>query len=137
MIHLLLSITMMFVSVVTGIYELLSVLILWCAATQMHFCHLIIYIIICGNRFISSFAVIGLTIQNKTFSYQFSAGGQRTFAMVMAIIFTIFYIFAIYYAFQAYREFKGMLYDGGMGGGMQGGALNGLMAGRRSTQINQ
>jgi hypothetical protein len=27
-----------------------------------------------------------------------------------------FYIGAIYIVFQAYREFKGMLYDSGMGG---------------------
>ena len=62
MIHLVLSITMMFVRVVDGIYEMISILILWCAATQMHFCQLIIYIIICGNKFVSSFATIGLLI---------------------------------------------------------------------------
>lgn len=57
---------------------------------------------------------------------------MRTFAMVLVILSTIFYVIAIYFAFKAYREFKGMLFDGGQG--MQGGgALGGLMAGRRST----
>lgn len=60
--HVLLSIMMMFLSIVTGIYELLGVLILWCAATQMHFCQLIIYIILCCNNFIAIFAFLGLLI---------------------------------------------------------------------------
>ena len=59
---------------------------------------------------------------------------MRTFSMVLVIVFAVFYVIAIYFAFKAYREFKGMLYDNDQGGaGMQGGALNGLMAGRRSS----
>jgi hypothetical protein len=53
----------------------------------------------------------------------------------VVIAFFFFYIVAIYLTFQAYKEFKGMLYDNGMG--MQGGgALNGLMAGRSSVNDN-
>ena len=37
-IHLVLSIMLMFASVMSGFYELITVLILWCAASQMHFC---------------------------------------------------------------------------------------------------
>ena len=60
--HILLSVMLMFLSIISGIYELISVAILWCATTQMHFCLLIIYMIICLNNFISYLAAIGLTI---------------------------------------------------------------------------
>ena len=45
---------------------------------------------------------------------------MKTFGIVLVMIFAVFYVFAIYFAFQAYREFKGMLYDNGMGGPGQG-----------------
>lgn len=46
------------------------------------------------------------------------------------IVSAIFYVVAVIISFLAYREFKGILYDNGMG---QGGGLGGLMAGRSSS----
>jgi hypothetical protein len=51
--------------------------------------------------------------------------------MLLLMGFIIFYPIAIFFSFRAYKEFKGMLYDNGMGGQM--GGLSGMMAGRRST----
>ena len=42
----------------------------------------------------------------------------------MMMIFVIFYVVAITLVFYAYREFKGMLFDNGMGGP---GGLNNLL----------
>lgn len=60
--HLVLSIGLMFVSPVNGIYELLSLLILWCAASQMHYCQIIMYIVLCCNKWISYFSSVGLSV---------------------------------------------------------------------------
>ena len=70
-IHLVLSICLMFVSVFTGIFELINVLILWCATAQMHFCYMLFYIVMCLMGFIQDFAVIGLTWQQGSFVAKF------------------------------------------------------------------
>ncbi|CDW90675.1 UNKNOWN [Stylonychia lemnae] len=134
-VHLVLSICLMFVSPVNGIYELLSILILWCAASQMHFCQMIIYMILNCNKFISYFSSVGLSVQNDNFG-SYWHGGFKTFEALLSVAFLIFYPIAIYCSFQAYKEFKGMLYDNGQSP-QNSGALNGLMAGRRSTQVGQ
>lgn len=41
---------------------------------------------------------------------------MSTFAMILFMTLCVFYIGAITIAFKAYKEFKGMLYDNGMGG---------------------
>ena len=60
--------------------------------------------------------------------------------MMLVICFIIFYPAAIYFSFHAYREFTGMLYDNGMGGGQGGlgGMLPNLGRGsmRRSTGVD-
>ena len=45
--------------------------------------------------------------------------------MIVFILFIVFYVVAVYFCFKAYREFKGMLYDNGMGGA--GGGLGNMM----------
>ena len=132
-IHIVLSICMMFVDIMSGIFQLVFCLVLWCAASQMHFCQLIIYMIFCLNSFVSTLSNLGLLIQNGKFGSYFQ-GGINTFRILVVIAFFFFYLVAICFAFQAYKEFKGMLYDNGMG--MPGGALNGLMAGRASQSVN-
>ena len=41
---------------------------------------------------------------------------MKAYAMSLMMTMTIFYAIAIITCFLAYREFKGMLYDNGMGG---------------------
>lgn len=60
--HLILSICLMFLSFSAGFFELINVLILWCATSQMHFCYLLIYIVICMMGFVQDIAGIGLTL---------------------------------------------------------------------------
>lgn len=62
LVHLILSIIFMFINFIGGLYELMTVLILWCAASQMHFCTLIMYMVLCLNNLIAMIALIGLLI---------------------------------------------------------------------------
>jgi hypothetical protein len=48
-IHAILTIILMFISFTLGIYDLMLVLILYCAAAQMHFCQLLMYIVFLIN----------------------------------------------------------------------------------------
>ncbi len=41
---------------------------------------------------------------------------MKTFATIVMMTFAVFYVIAVVISFYAYREFKGMLYDNGMGG---------------------
>ena len=125
-VHLILAITYMFVSITGGLFELITVLILWCATSQMQFCQLIIYMILCLNNLIGSLAGIGLLLQTGKFASCFSSG-FTSFAVVLLLIFIVFYAIAVYVAFQAYREFKGTMHDNGMGGA--GGGIGNMMMG--------
>jgi len=63
-VHAVLSIMIMFfISFMNGLTELISVLILWCATAQMHFCMLIFYMLMCLVSFTQYFAGIGLQVQ--------------------------------------------------------------------------
>ena len=59
-------------------------------------------------------AGIGLLIQNGKFVSGFT-DKSTAFVMTMLVLFAIYYLVAIVICFYAYREFKGMLYDHGMG----------------------
>src|SRR5688572_9175594 len=63
--HLILSIFMLFIHGISGIHELINVVILWCATSQMHFCYLIFYMLMCMFGFVTNFAYLGLLIQDK------------------------------------------------------------------------
>ena len=77
-------------------------------------------------------AGIGLIVQNGKFLSNFTSS-SKAFAMTIMIIFAIFYVVAITICFYAYREFKGMLYDNGMGGPSSAGAMGGFFSGRRNS----
>ncbi|CDW72505.1 UNKNOWN [Stylonychia lemnae] len=59
-VHLVLSIFYMFFNIMGGIFELFSVAILWCASAQMNYCQLIIYMVIQGNKLITTFATVAI-----------------------------------------------------------------------------
>lgn len=127
--HIILSIMYLFVNPFGGLSELITVLILWCAASQMNFCLLLFYIIMCGFSLVTNVARIGLWIQTNSLGEIFS---ESTFPALVIVFFTVFYPAAMYFAFQAYREFKGMMIDNGMGGSLpmpfrQGGGGGGGM----------
>ena len=46
----------------------------------------------------------------------------------------VYYFVAIFICFYAYREFKGMMYDQGMGGGMGSGVGLGNLLNRQQNQ---
>jgi hypothetical protein len=79
----------------------------------MHFCYLLVYVILSCNKLVSIIAFLGLHFQNGTFGSEFSKGGLNSYNMVLGILSFIFYIGAIYVCFHAYREFKGMMFDQG------------------------
>ena len=123
-IHLALAICYCFVLPMNGIYEIIDVMILFCALAQMNYCCLIIYLINITINFFICFNQLGLWIQTGSLSEQMSnASLGQTFAISIIIALTIFYVVATVFCFYAYREFKGMLvdYQGGVGGfGMAG-----------------
>ena len=113
--HLILALTLFFVTFSAGLQDLILVLILWCASSQMHFCHLIVYMLFCTFNLVGYFSNVGLLLQQGKFGPYFTAGGVQTFLMILVIAFIVFYPIAIYFCFQAYKEFKGMLADHGGG----------------------
>ena len=130
-IHLALAIMYCFILPMNGIYEIIDVMILFCALAQMNYCCLIIYLINITINFFISFNQLGLWVQTGQVSDTLkSASFGQTFAISIIIALTIFYVVASIFCFFAYREFKGMLFDhnggaGGFGlGGMRSGAQN-------------
>ena len=122
-VHLALSIMMCFIMVMQGIYELIDVAILFCALAQMNFCCLIIYIINITINFFIIFNQLGLAVQNGELTDQMKdASFSQNLSLTVMILLAIYYIVANVFCFYAYREFKGMLFDAGMGGnfGMAG-----------------
>ena len=60
--HLILAIFMLFISGMSGLHELINVVILWCATSQMHFCYLIMYMLMCMISFVQNVSYLGLLI---------------------------------------------------------------------------
>ena len=116
--HLCLSILLCFVMFTNGMFELINVAILFCALAQMNYCCLIIYIINISIDFSTLFNQIGLLIQTGEFTdimTDSKLGSQ--FSLTVMCLLCIFYIIASFFCFFAYREFKGMFFDAGLGGG--------------------
>lgn len=127
-----LALALAFLIAAMSFQDIFLVLILWCAVSQFHFCHLIVYMIMCLYNWVTLTAAIGLAVQNGSLASIMGKGGANTFMLVMVFLFILFYPVAVYFAFRAYREFKGMLYDNGMGGGSGMGSM--LPFGRGSRQ---
>ena len=116
-VHLALSIMLCFIIMMQGIYELIDVAILFCALAQMNFCCLIIYIINISINFFVLFNQLGLAMQNGQLTETMTeASFSQNLALTTMILLCIYYIVANVFCFYAYREFKGMLFDHGMGG---------------------
>ena len=132
-VHMALAIMLCFIMTMQGIYELIDVAILFCALAQMNFCCLIIYIINITINFFVIFNQLGLAVQNgKLTDTMEEASFSGNLALTVMILLAIYYIVANVFCFYAYREFKGMLFDAGMGGnfGMSG------MGGQRAASAN-
>ena len=130
MVHLIFSVLLLFVNLFTGLSQLISTMILWCAASQMHYCYLLFYIILQLLQFVKQGCFIGLTIQDNIFRDMFK---YNAYDMTVTFLFTIFCLISIIISFYAYREFKGMFYDsiGSMGGRVP------MMPGTSSYQRNR
>ena len=116
-VHMALAIMLCFIMLMQGIYELIDVAILFCALAQMNFCCLIIYIINVTINFFVIFNQLGLAMQNGQLTDSMKeASFSQNLALTVMILLAIYYIVANIFCFFAYREFKGMLYDHGMGG---------------------
>lgn len=96
-VHLILAIFMLFVYGFSGIHELINVLILWCATSQMHFCYIIFYMLMCMLGLIQNSATVGLLIQDQIFSQMFK--GKSALSLSIMIAFIIFYVVAIHFSF--------------------------------------
>ena len=62
-VHLALAIAYCFILPMQGLYEIIDVLILFCALAQMNYCCLIIYLINITINFFISFNQLGLWVQ--------------------------------------------------------------------------
>jgi ABC-type Fe3+ transport system permease subunit len=89
----------------------------------MHFCYLLFYIVFILNSFVTTFATLGLLIQDAIEDdslgvkpYNPFNEGLTGFYTVLLVMFFVFYPLATYVSFQAYKEFKAMIYDSGMRG---------------------
>ena len=130
-IHLALSIMLCFIALMQGIYELIDVAILFCALAQMNFCCLIMYIITITINFFVIFNQLGLAVQNGQLTdLMKDASFSANLALTVMILLCVYYAVANVFCFYAYREFKGMLFDHGMGGNFGMGAMGG---GRRES----
>ena len=111
--HLILAIMLFFVNLFSGFNELICVMILFCAASQMHFCNLIFYMIFVMNSWVSTFAILGLLTQQSIEGSNYNPfdDGLTGFYVILLVIFILFYPVAVYICFLAYREFKGMMFD--------------------------
>ena len=123
-VHLVLAILLCFIMITNGLFELIDVAILFCALAQMNYCCLIIYLINISINWFILFNQIGLWIQtgNPTKQMQDATFGQ-SFATTIYILLCVFYVVASIFCFYAYREFKGMLFDAGAGGGFGMGRM--------------
>ena len=139
-IHMCLAILLCFIMVETGLFELINVAILFCALAQMNYCCLIIYVINISINFFILFNQIGLLVQTGAATEILKDSQLGTsFALTVLIILLIFYVIASIFCFYAYREFKGMLFDAGAGGGFGMGHMmqDGGRDGSRSSSEAQ
>ena len=123
-IHLSLAILYCFILPMQGLYEIIDVMILFCALAQMNYCCLIIYLINITINFFVSFNQLGLWVQTGSVTDTMkNASFGQSFAIAVIVALTVFYVVATVFCFYAYREFKGMLLDhnGGAGGFGMGG----------------
>ena len=87
----------------------------------MNFCCLIIYIINITINFFVIFNQLGLAIQiGQLTDTMKEASFSQNLALIVMVLLAIYYIVASFFCFYAYREFKGMLFDAGMGGNFGG-----------------
>ena len=71
--------------------------------------------------------MLGLAAQNGSLNdlSNDTEGRSAAFAVTITVLLTVYYIVATGVCFCAYREFKGMMFDAGMGGGFgMGGSAN-------------
>ena len=126
-IHLTLSIMLCFVNFMSGIYELIDVAILFCSLAQMNFCCLTFYMVYITINFFTYVNIIGLVIQTGSFDLVYNTGStSASFWFTTICLLSIYYIVAVILCFYAYREFKGMMFDHGMGGNF---GMGGMMGG--------
>ena len=136
-VHMALAIMLCFIIPMQGIYELIDVAILFCALAQMNFCCLIIYIINITINFFVIFNQLGLAVQNGALTDAMTkAHVTQNLALAVYIMLAIYYIVANIFCFYAYREFKGMLFDAGMGGGFGMGAAMGGGGQQRAESVD-
>lgn len=133
-VHMALSVMLCFIVPMQGIYELIDVAILFCALAQMNYCCLIIYIINISINFVTIFNMLGLKIQTGTFADTVTSNASNSFAMTIFSALCVFYVVANVVCFLAYREFKGMLFDAGMGGNFGMGRMGGMGGGSAQQQ---
>ena len=91
------------------IFGLILVVILWCGAAQMNFCHLVFYMVYCIYNWARAFCDLGLVIQDTIIADITIT--DANLLLTILIIQVIFYPIAITMSFYAYREFKGMVFD--------------------------
>lgn len=121
LIHIALSIALIFVDVWTGVMELISWLILFCGNSQANFWCLLFYILRCMIGIVEMGSGVGFLIQKQDTE-------KNIFPFSLYWVFVVFYFFAISAAFYTYREYKAFMMsgEGAMGGmGMPGGAIGG------------
>ena len=118
----------------SGINELFSCCIIYCAYSKLDFCNCSIYIIFALFNIIINLSTIGKVFQNGL-PFFTSGNSNYNFTLFLILFSIVFYFVALVVVFYAYREFKAILHEGAMpraeeddeqqmqnfGGGMFGG----------------
>jgi hypothetical protein len=87
-----------------GIFEIIHMVILYCAFHNVNPCYCVVYIFMALMKMFQILVWFGLVFQNGQSIFRKEYYGLT----ILNIISLLFYIFAITFTFQAYREFKAL-----------------------------
>ena len=112
------------------IQDLISLLFLWCGFTSLNYCYMSFFVLMTFFSMFQTVNLLGTMIQNgiPMFSHKYA------FLSIVSIISLASYIYGYYICLIAYREFKGLMKEGRVQGGMNMGAMGGGGGGRGAYQ---
>ena len=108
-VHFILCIMMFFIWVQKGLYELINVMIIFCAVARMDYCCLVLYVLNCFISFFQYFNMLGLAVQEgNLIAWNDSSKQSRrdSFSVTVVCLLTVFYFVVIILSFFAYRYWK-------------------------------
>ncbi|CAI2377621.1 unnamed protein product [Moneuplotes crassus] len=128
--HLGLAIAFIVVAGTRGIFELIAVMVLFCANSQANFCCMVMYILRLLLGLLQMFSFAGLILQNSDID-------AKKGEFIIACLFVAFYIIALVISFYAYREYKAItMGEAGVMGAMGGGGFGSVNPNQSDAREN-